>query len=104
MICTYSYSTTTSSIARELQLVRDKQRGIDSVRYRGMRGYYPTPGVSAKYEDSKLASTKNAKQDFESPFETEETTASALNELKQQYARNRKVVNPKYRGAVVSSF
>lgn len=104
MICAY-YSSTTSSIAREWQLVRDKQRGIDSVRYRGTRGYYPTPGVSAKYEDSKLASTTNAKQDFESPFETEETTASALNELKQQqYARNRKVVNPKYRGAVVSSF
>ena len=87
-------------MARQWQTIRDKRLGIDSIHYRGMRGYYPTPGVSAKIESSKETIEKAANAEFEPQVETEKS-AKALSDLKS--SQNRKVVNPKYRGAFVSN-
>ena len=99
MICSYSCSTTTS-LARRWQALKDRELGIDSVHYRGTRGYYPTPGVSAKIESSKEAIKKVSNTKIEPQVETEKS-AKALSDLKS--SQNRKVVNPKYRGAFVSN-
>lgn len=99
MICAYSCSTTTS-LARRWQALKDRELGIDSIQYRGTRGYYPTPGVSAKIESSKEAIKKVSNTKIEPQVETEKS-AKALSDLKS--SQNRKVVNPKYRGAFVSN-
>ncbi len=99
MICAYSCSTT-SSLTRRWQAMKDRELGIDSIQYRGTRGYYPTPGVSAKIESSKDAIKKVSSAEIEPQVETEKS-AKALSDLKS--SQNRKVVNPKYRGAFVSN-
>ena len=99
MICAYSCSTTTS-LARRWQAMKDRELGIDSIQYRGTRGYYPTPGVSAKIESSEDAIKRVSNTKIEPQVETEKA-AKALNDLKS--SQNRKVVNPKYRGAFISN-
>lgn len=100
MICAYSRSTTTS-LARQWQAMKDRELGIDSVHYRGMRGYYPTPGVSAKIKSSKEAIEKATNTEIEPQVETE--SAKALNHQKQQSSSNHTGVNSKYRGVIVSN-
>ena len=46
----YTYSVETSSRAKRLQAIRDKQRGVDSSTYRGRWGYFPTPKKAAPLE------------------------------------------------------
>lgn len=101
MICAYSCSTTTSSIARQWQAIRDRRLGIDSTHYCGMRGYYPTPGVSAKPIIVKYTTFINSQVETEKPQVETEKAAKALNDLKS--SQNRKVVNSKYRGAFISN-